>query len=99
MYHQSNFLIEYNENIVQKKICAIYFSSNDIYYPNDENTFRKKIVEKNFYEWYNTRIENAHKHIFIRDIHKQWYLSGINAEVNTPEKLLNFYGLRQQDMK
>ena len=83
-------MIEYNENIVQKKICAIYFSSNDIYYPNDENTFRKKIVEKNFYEWYNTRIENAQKHIFIRDIHKQWYLSGINAEVNTPEKLLNF---------
>lgn len=46
-------------------------------------------MEKNFFEWYNTRI-NARKHIFIRDIFKQWYLEGINAELDSPEKIFEW---------
>lgn len=48
---QDNYLIEYDE-IGQKNWCAIYFCSNDIYYPNTEDIFRKRIIEKNFFEWY-----------------------------------------------
>ena len=70
--------------------CVIYFSSNDIYYPNSEEIFTKRIVNKDFYEWYHTRINRASKHIFIRDIFKQWYLGGINANINSPEKLAAF---------
>lgn len=84
-----NYIIEYNE-AGDKKYCAIYFSSNDIYYPNSEDIFRKRIVEKNFFEWYNTRIEKAYKHIFVRDVFKQWYLCGINSKINTQEKLFDF---------
>ena len=83
-----NYKIEYN-NSCKANICAIYFSSNDIYYPNNEEIFRKRIVEKNFFEWYNTRI-NARKHIFVRDIFKQWYLEGINAELDSPEKIFEW---------
>ena len=83
-----NYKIEYN-NSCKENICAIYFSSNDIYYPNNEEIFRKRIVEKNFFEWYNTRI-NARKHIFVRDIFKQWYLEGINAELDSPEKIFEW---------
>ena len=86
--NQQNYKIEYN-NSCKKNICAIYFSSNDIYYPNNEEIFRKRIVEKNFFEWYNTRI-NARKHIFLRDIFKQWYLEGINAELDSPEKIFEW---------
>ena len=86
--NQQNYKIEYN-NSCKKNICAIYFSSNDIYYPNNEEIFRKRIVEKNFFEWYNTRI-NARKHIFVRDIFKQWYLEGINAELDSPEKIFEW---------
>jgi len=84
-----NYLVEYSDNCPMKEYCAIYFSSNDIYYPNTEPFFRKKIIERNGYEWYGTRINIAYKHIFIRDIFKQWYLAGINTEINTPEKLLD----------
>ena len=87
--NQDNFLIEY-EDKGDKNWCAIYFSSNDIYYPNTEEIFRKKIVKKNFFEWYNSRINKASKHIFVRDIFKQWYLMGINAKIDTPEKLTDF---------
>ena len=87
---QDNYLISYNEECTNKDTCAIYFSSNDIYYPNTQEVFQQRIIEKDFYEWYGTRITNAYKHILVRDVHKQWYLSGINKEISSPEKLLKF---------
>lgn len=86
---QNNYLIEFDEK-GDKEWCAVYFCSNDIYYPNTEEIFRKRIVEKNFFEWYHSRIKKASKHIFVRDIFKQWYLAGVNIKINTPEKLIEF---------
>lgn len=86
-HSRDNFLIQYDENCSTKEYCAIYFSSNDIYYPNSEYIFIKRIVEKDVYEWFGTRIKKAYKHIFIRDVYKQWYLKGINDKIDTPEKL------------
>jgi hypothetical protein len=84
-----NFLIEYDKS-QENKYCVIYFCSNNIYYPNTEENFKSSILDKNRYEWYGTRVKYAHKHIFIRDIQKQWYLAGINEKINCPEKLLSF---------
>lgn len=84
-----NYLIEYTPD-GEEDYCAIYFSSNDIYYPNSEETFTKRIVNKNFYEWYHTRIRKASKHIFLRDVFKQWYLTGVNSNIDSPEKLVTF---------
>lgn len=87
--NSNNYQIEY-ENDSDKSICAVYFSSNDIYFPNNEEIFTKRIIDRNFFEWYHTRIIKAHKHIFLRDIFKQWYLRGINASIDSPEKLSAF---------
>jgi hypothetical protein len=84
-----NYLIEYSPTI-NKKYCIIYFSSHNIYYPNSEIAFEKQLLGKNRYEWYKTRVQNGYKHLFIRDIQKQWYLGGINSFINTPQKLLSF---------
>lgn len=89
-YKRDNCLIAYNTQNMDSNICAIYFSSNDIYFPNNEEAFQNQIVNKDFYEWFNNRIEKAYKHIFIRDIQKQWYLGGINSSIDSPEKLLAF---------
>jgi hypothetical protein len=70
--------------------CALYFSSHNIYYPNNEFEFKRKIIDYDAYEWTNIRIKGCRKHIFLRDIHKQWYLTGINAQLNSPELLLDF---------
>lgn len=86
---RDNFLVEYADQ-GDKNWCAIYFCSNDIYYPNTEEIFRKRIIKKNFFEWYHSRLNKAYKHIFVRDVFKQWYLLGINAKINTPEKLTEF---------
>lgn len=85
-----NYIIEYNAGAADKKLCALYFSSNDIYYPNNENAFRFSILTKNHYEWRNCKVKAAYKHIFLRDVNKQWYLSGINNRLSDPDKLLSF---------
>jgi len=86
-----NFLIEFSEKKeTVDKYCIIYFSSNYIYYPNNEIEFNNEILKKNKFEWYNTRILKGEKHIFIRDIKKQWYLNGINQKINTINKLYEF---------
>lgn len=87
---EKNYLIEYDNAQRDNRLCAIYFSSNDIWFPHTEEIFRHRIVEKNFFEWYKCRINAAHKHIFLRDVFKQWYLTGINADIPTQEKLLEF---------
>ena len=86
---KDNFLIEYSKD-VPKKYCIVYFASNDLYYPNTEMAFQKQLLDKNRFEWYKTRIKYGYKHIFIRDIQKQWYLGGINSDINNPSKLFDF---------
>jgi hypothetical protein len=91
VYRESpNFIIRYSDDSTNREYCTIYFCSHNIYFPNSESVFMKRIVEGDFYEWYGTRIRKSYKHIFVRDIFKQWYLTGINVEINSPQKLLEF---------
>ncbi len=86
-----NYLIEHDKKVNEnKKICAVYFSSNYIYFPNEKKSFESSILIRNRFEWWNLRHPNAIKHIFIRDIYKQWYLHGINSKINSIEKLADF---------
>lgn len=85
----NNYLIE---NVKNKKsnICAIYFSSNGIFYPKTDEVFQKTIIQNDRYEWYKTRYKNACKHIFIRDINMCWYQYGINKYWNSVDKMCDF---------
>lgn len=86
-----NYLIEYESKDDQEQsYCVLYFSSHDLYYPNIVEAFNRQVVRTNKFEWYRTRVNRATKHIFLRDIKKQWYLNGINEELNSIEKLFAF---------
>lgn len=74
---------------VQEDLCIVYFSSNELYYPNTETAFTNSILIKDKFEWQRNFIRYAHKHIFIRDVQKQWYVEGISQEHNSPKKLFN----------
>lgn len=86
--NNDNYKIEYEKN--DSNVCAIYFSSNGIFAPNNEHEFRKQILERNKYEYRNAKVSKARKHIFIRDPYKQWYVCGINSEINSMDKLHEF---------
>lgn len=89
-HEEDNFLIEFDLE-ADNDFCAIYFASNHIYYPNDLATFSNNIVKQNRFEWVNQKMQNVHKHIFVRDIKKQWYLDGINGVLSSPNKMLEFF--------
>lgn len=97
-YKEKNYIIEYNEN-VNENYVVIYFSSNGIYFPNDEETFRKEILQSNRFEWYRNKLDWAKKHIFVRDLFKQWYVEGINNELNSIDKLAEFFRKETQGYK
>jgi hypothetical protein len=88
---EPNYLIDHNkvENS-ETPYCILYFCSHDIYYPNKKKVFADSIIKKNTFEWYRTRVKKGEKHIFLRDIKKQWYLTGINENINSIGKLAKF---------
>lgn len=86
-----NYDIEYNNSDqTEDDLCVLYFSSNEIYYPNTIQAFDYSIIQRDKYEWKRNKLPQARKHIFIRDIRKQWYIGGINATLDSPIKLLEF---------
>jgi hypothetical protein len=91
-FKSNNYFIEYegSDEMMVNDLCVLYFSSNDIYYPNTQDSFTHSIMKKDKYEWKRNKIKSAKKHIFLRDIRKQWYLGGVNEYLDTPSKLLEF---------
>lgn len=92
-YREDNYLIWDRPNEENK--CLILFSGNGIFFPNTEEVFREIILEKNRYEYQNLAKSDSlsifSRIIFIRDIYKQWYISGINerySDVNATVSLL-----------
>lgn len=47
--------------------CAVYFSSNDLYFPNNRARFHERVTLRNTFEWFGTRVPGCGRHIFIRD--------------------------------
>lgn len=97
-FKSGNFNIEYNNEsaFVENDLCVIYFSSNEIYYPNTLESFEYSILIRDKYEWKRNKFPKAKKHIFLRDLHKQWYLSGINESINDPKKVFEFLRIETQ---
>lgn len=87
---QENYEILTSNNEDSQDICIIYFSSHALYYPNNSETFHKRIIQENRYEWKRNILTTAKKVIFVRDVLKQWYIQGINSRINSIEKLYEF---------
>ncbi|WNC71179.1 hypothetical protein RGQ13_13745 [Thalassotalea psychrophila] len=69
--------------------CIVFFSGNGLYFPNTEEELNKTI-DTDRYEWQKLYPKNYEKVIFIRDVYKQWYVEGINEEIDSIDKLKCF---------
>ena len=72
--------------------CLICFSGNGLFYPNTEETFKRMVVDGDRYEWSNmTKSPELHEYyqriILIRDIYKQWYVTGISFRFNNVDSV------------
>lgn len=90
-YRRNNYLVyDYNNS----DICYIFCASNDIYYPNEEEVFCRTILKNDRFEWNAISkskqiIKSAGRVILIRDVYKQWYITGLNNKCNNPKKMLD----------
>ena len=86
-----------NYRIIQGKVnskkCFIYFSGNGIYYPNNKFEVIDSLVKSDRYEWEKNLSPDAELIILVRDVYKQWYVEGINAKINSIDKLANFLAI------
>lgn len=86
---QLNYRIDFSDR-VRKDVVAVYITSNALFFPHTAEGFQKAILEKDRYEWTRMKIRRAQKHIFIRDVYKQWYATGINSQINSIDKLIDW---------
>lgn len=88
-YQSDNYKIEYNE-AVDNNECVLYFSSNNIWFPNTEEAFRKSILENDRFEWERKPYRVGRKNIYLRDIYKSWYVQGINDRINSVDAIIDW---------
>lgn len=88
-YAKDNFVIVDYDGNDAKPYCVIYFSSNGLYYPNTEESF-VNFVQSDRYEWRTYHFQNVRREIYVRDIVKQWYISGINSRISSVAKLIEW---------
>ncbi len=78
-----------------RRKALIFFSSNGIYFPNNEEEFTEKMIRRDYYDWLNIGkhrmiLKHFSRIIYVRDIYKQWYVTGINEEIDSIDKLCSF---------
>ena len=98
VYQGKNYRIVKDGNC-HNGICYIFFSSNNIWFPNTEKAFRYSFLENDYYEWLRYSSLEAEKIIYIRDIYKSWYVAGINANLNSLDKVITFLKKQTANLK
>lgn len=91
-YKENNYMIQDNDSVDEDtdEVVVIYFSSNGLFYPDNDEEFTDTIMNRDRYEWETIRIHNVRKSIWVRDIYKQYYVSGINESIDSMDKLIDF---------
>lgn len=98
VYQKDNYMIKVNQDC-RNGVCYIFFSSNNIWFPNTEDAFRRSFIDNDRYEWKNFEKLPAEKFIFVRDIYKSWYVTGINSRLDSANKVINFLKQETTGMK
>ena len=86
---KGNIFIRKNQTDNRKSY--VYSTSKELYKKDSESDFVQKIVKGNRFEWMNRSAQNTPtKEIFIRDVWLSWYANGVNQDIDSIEKLIDF---------
>ena len=89
VYKQDNIRII--EGMAENKLCIIICSSNAIYFPDTYDEFRAKIICNNYFEGgrlSSLLIDYVERIILIRDVRKNFYVTGISEQFNSIDRVL-----------
>lgn len=92
--NDANCIVRDNEAAVGDW-CILFVSSHGMYANNTKEAFESTIIRDDRYDWTNlAKVEplktSVSRFIFIRDLYKQWYISGINSEIDDIDKLAEY---------
>lgn len=93
IYNQDNVRIV--NGMVKNKKCIIICSGNSIYFPDTYDEFRKKIICNNYYDGARMAsflIDYVELIILIRDVRKNFYVTGISAKYSSIDSVLAMLG-------
>ncbi|MCM1125474.1 MAG: hypothetical protein NC429_03300 [Lachnospiraceae bacterium] len=90
-------MINVEEEIVNRdgEECYIFFSSNGLYEENTLEHFAKVLIEGDRYEWKSIacslkRKKSMGKIIYVRDVYAKFYIRGINSQISSIDKLVEY---------
>ena len=89
-YENDNYKII---NGLGEDICLVFCSGNNLYFPDELEVFEETIICNDRYEWAHVATEMIYyvkKIIFIRDVRKSYYVTGINRKIDCIDKLIEF---------
>lgn len=89
IYTRNKNICSIVNNNAENENAVVYFSSNGLYYPNDDDTIKRVLVKGDRYEWKKMGSQAFSKNIYVRDIYKSWYIKGINASASSIERAAN----------
>lgn len=70
--------------------CYIYFSGNRVYHPHTAEAIENTILGKDRFEWTYRKANRRAKCIYVRDLYLQWYVTGVNARLNSIDRVIEF---------
>lgn len=76
----------------QSSVLYVFPSSNGLYFPNTPDVFQNEIIKRDKFEWESIgddAVANARR-LFLRDIHKQWYVRGIGPNHSSVDSIIEF---------
>ena len=82
--HHKNYKIIDNPQATEPDLCVIFFSSGGLY--SEKNCAAR--LDGDYYEFHRNPVRRAGRNIYVRDVLLSFYLDGINAEINSTDKLL-----------
>lgn len=98
IYEKENYQIKQNSTC-HNNTCYIFFSSNNIWYPNTEEAFMQSFYKGDYYEWQRFLELPAEKIVYVRDIYKSWYVTGINRKLNSIDSVIDFLKRKTSGMR
>ena len=85
--------------VERPRTACLYFSSHGLYFPNTAAEFERAVVLGDRYEWERHPARRIDKHVYVRDVRKQWYLGGISAGCDSVEKVADLLRRETEGMR
>lgn len=96
-YKNPNYKIKHG--FVENGKCIVFLSSNGVFFPDTYESLINGIVLNDYYEWEKISTSLIYKYekiIYLRDVRKAFYVTGINSVISSIDQLIEWMKIETQ---